>query len=232
MSENKVELIGWYGGDRAIARAAWTSTNIDVDSKTNGEIENLIVDKLWNNGTGKPHKTPFERGIVEFNITCEQASHIHMIKHRLANINGESARYKELKEDRFYLPEDWKGIIVSNNNSTILEDYWGRDVGKDWGEILQTYTELGNKLYHASLAELTPILGRKRAKESARFFKTMNSQLTLSVMMNMSCFQNFVTLRADDAAQKEIHEIADMMVEAVKNIDGNPFKHTLRAFRL
>jgi thymidylate synthase (FAD) len=177
------------------------------------------VNKLWNNGTGKPHKTPFERGIVEFNITCEQASHIHLLKHRLANINGESARYRELKEDRFYLPEDWKGI-------------WDNATQEHWLTTLEKFTKESNELYHRAIRDLTPILGRKRAKESARFFKTMNSQLTLSVMMNMSCFQNFVTLRADDAAQKEIHEIADMMVEAVKNIEGNPFKHTLRAFGL
>jgi flavin-dependent thymidylate synthase len=227
---NKVELISWHNGDRGIARAAWTSTNIDVDSKTDLQIEDLIVNKLWNNGTGKPHKTPFERGIVEFNITCEQASHIHMIKHRLANINGESARYKELKEDKFYLPEDWWEIRVTPDVKDDLE--YPQEEYMDWFHALELYTELGNKLYHKALAQLTPILGRKRAKESARFFKTMNSQLTLSVMMNMSCFQNFVTLRADDAAQKEIHEIADMMVEAVKNIEGNPFKHTLRAFGL
>jgi flavin-dependent thymidylate synthase len=225
---NKVELISWHNGDRGIARAAWTSTNIDVDSKTDLQIEDLIVNKLWNNGTGKPHKTPFERGIVEFNITCEQASHIHMIKHRLANINGESARYKELKEDKFYLPEDWWEIRVTPDVKDDLE--YPQEEYMDWFHALELYTELGNKLYHKALAQLTPILGRKRAKESARFFKTMNSQLTLSVMMNMSCFQNFVTLRADDAAQKEIHEIADMMVEAVENIEGNPFKHTLKAF--
>lgn len=216
---NKVELIDWYGGDKAIARAAWTSTNIDVNSKTEAQIEDLIVNKLWNNGTGKPHKTPFERGLVEFNITCEQASHIHLLKHRLANINGESARYKELKEDKFYLPEDWKGI-------------WDNATQEYWLTTLEKFTKESNELYHRAIRDLTPILGRKRAKESARFFKTMNSQLTLSVMMNMSCFQNFVTLRADDAAQKEIHEIADMMVEAVKNIEGNPFKYTLRAFGL
>jgi flavin-dependent thymidylate synthase len=227
---NKVELISWHNGDRGIARAAWTSTNIDVNSKTDLQIEDLIVNKLWNNGTGKPHKTPFERGIVEFNITCEQASHIHMIKHRLANINGESARYKELKEDKFYLPEDWWEIRVTPDVKDDLE--YPQEEYMDWFHALELYTELGNKLYHKALSQLTPILGRKRAKESARFFKTMNNQLTLSVMMNMSCFQNFVTLRADDAAQKEIHEIADMMVKAVKNIDGNPFKHTLRAFGL
>lgn len=226
---NSVELIGWYGGDKAIARAAWTSTSIDIDSKTDEQIRDLLVNKLWNNGSGKAHKTPFERGIVEFNITCDTASHIHLIKHRLANINGESARYKELKEDKYLVPQDWKNIKCNI-------DYrcdWGQFcINETWATAIDQYTELGNILYHKSLEDLTPILGRKRAKESARFFKPYNSQLTLSVMMNMSCFYNFYSLRADSAAQLEIQEIARAMLQEIKNIEGNPFKYTIEAFNI
>ena len=216
---NSVQLIGWYGGDKAIARAAWTSTQIDVDSKSEERIRDLIVNKLWNNGSGKPHKTPFERGIVEFNVTCDVASHIHIIKHRHANVNGESARYRELKEDKYYLPEDWKDIKVSNEDST-------------WLSVLEEYTKQGNMLYHQCMEDLTPVLGRKRAKESARFFKTYNSQITLSVMMNMSCFHNFYMLRSDSAAQLEIQEIANKMLKLIREIDEEPFKYTLEAFGL
>jgi thymidylate synthase (FAD) len=223
---NKVSLIGWYGGDKAIARAAWTSTQVDVEKKTDEQIRDLLINKLWNNGSGKPHKTPFERGLVEFNITCEQASHIHLLKHRLANINGESARYKELKEDKFYLPEDWKSIKAKSLTGKYLEKH----NGKDWYDILQIHAEISNELYHAALRDLEKNLGRKRAKESARFFKTMNSQLTLSVMMNMSCFGNFVNLRDDEAAQREIAWIAQDMVKCVKEIDGQPFKFSMEAF--
>lgn len=232
MSENKnsVILVGWYGGDRAIARAAWTSTQTDVDAKTDEQIRDLLVNKLWNNKSGKSHKTPFERGIVEFNITCEQASHIHLLKHRLANINGESARYKELKEDRFYLPEDWNDILATRNVS--ISSVYGDELieGCSWKHLLEEYTKLGNILYHESLKDLESKLGRKRAKESARFFKTMNSQLTLSVMMNMSCFNNFINLRHDEAAQREIDWIAQDMIKCVENIEGAPFKFTLEAF--
>jgi flavin-dependent thymidylate synthase len=206
---NKVELIGWYGGDKAIARAAWTSTQIAVEEKTEGQIRDLIVNKLWNNGSGKPHKTPFERGLVEFNITCDAASHIHIIKHRHLNVNGESARYKEIKDDRFLVPEDWP---------------------QKWQEELTSFAARGNVLYHQCVGELSPILGRKRAKESARFFKTYNGQITLSVMTNMSCFYNFYQLRADEAAQKEIRDIAEQMLQCIHDIDGNPFKFTLEAF--
>lgn len=225
---NSVELIGWYGGDRAIARAAWTSTQADINNKTDDQIRDLIVNKLWNNGTGKSHKTPFERGIVEFNIVCDVASHIHLIKHRLANINGESARYKELKEDRFHIPEDWANIVATS----LKGDYLEKHNGKTWQQILEAHTQISDQLYHAALADLTPVLGRKRAKESARFFKTYNSQITLSVMMNMSCFYNFYSLRADSAAQTEIQSIANGMLEEIKKIDGSPFKFTLEAFGL
>jgi flavin-dependent thymidylate synthase len=233
--QNKVELIGWYGGDRAIARAAWTSTQIDVDKKTDEQVRDLIVNKLWNNGTGKAHKTPFERGIVEFNITCCVASHIHIIKHRLLNVNGESARYKELKEDKYYLPEDWDGILETKPEhwKVFNHDINGNEfpfVAKEWVKKLEQYTKLGNDLYHRCLEDLTPVLGRKRAKESARYFKTYNSQITLSVMSNMSCFENFLKLRMDEAAQLEIREIAVKMLECVKNIEGNPFKYTLEAW--
>ena len=222
--KNNVELIGWYGGDKAIARAAWTSTSADVDQKTDEQIRDLIVNKLWNNGSGKPHKTPFERGIVELNITADVASHIHLIKHRHMQINGESARYKELKEDRYLLPEDWKKILISDSGEAL------NTPSDDWYQRLAEYTEEGNRLYHKCLEDLTPLLGRKRAKESARFFKTYNSQITLSVMTNMSCFHNFYTLRSDTAAQLEIREIANSIIDIIKNIEGNPFKHTLEAF--
>jgi len=222
MGVNKVELIDWYGGDKAIARAAWTSTSTDVEAKSDEQIRDLIVNKLWNNGTGKAHKTPFERGLLEVNITADVASHIHIIKHRHLSVNGESARYKELKEDRYLLPQDWRGIRCSDELHSLF--------GNDWLEILESYTKLGNDLYHKAINDLTPILGRKRAKESARYFKTYNSQITLSVMTNMSCFHNFYTLRADNAAQLEIQDIANQMLNCIKVIDGNPFKYTLEAF--
>ena len=211
---NSVELIGHYGSDEIIACSAWTSTSRNLTDEKKERIPALIKN-LWENG----HETPFEKGTVHFLIDCDIASHIHLLKHRIASINAESARYKELKEDKFYLPEDWKGIGEHPLSEKL-----------NWYKELKSYTNQGNRLYHQCLEELTPILGRKRAKESARYFKTYNSQIQSDVMFNMRSFANFLNLRKSEHAQKEIHEIADMMLEAVKNIEGNPFKHTLTAF--
>ena len=208
--QNSVELLGYYGSDEVIACSAWTSTSRELTDEKKSRIPKLI-NMLWSEG----HETPFEKGTVHFLVNCDIASHIHLLKHRISSINAESARYKELKEDKFYIPEDW-----NNENSISI----------DWMDKLEDYTKQGNTLYHQCLEDLTPILGRKRAKESARFFKTYNSQIQSDVMFNMRSFANFLKLRNSEHAQVEIREIAISMLDLVKNIEGNPFKHTLESW--
>jgi thymidylate synthase (FAD) len=203
--KNTVELLGYYGSDEVICCSAWTSTSRELTDEKRARIPKMI-NMLWSQG----HETPFEKGVVHFLVNVDQASHIHLLKHRISSFNGESARYKELKEDKYYIPEDWP---------------------IKWQETLKTYTEYGNELYHICVEELTRTIGRKRAKESARFFKTYNSQIQADIMFNMRSFANFQKLRNSEHAQVEIRDIAAKMLELVENIEGNPFKHTLQAFK-
>ena len=103
--KNTVELIGHYGSDTIIACSAWTSTSRELTDEKIQRIPKLI-DMLWRDG----HHTPFEKGDVHFLVNCDIASHIHILKHRISSLNAESARYKELKEDKYYVPEDWAEI--------------------------------------------------------------------------------------------------------------------------
>lgn len=216
---NNVELIGWYGDDKVHALSAWTSTSRDLNADKEGRIPSLLS-MLAKEG----HHTPFEKSSLHFLVTVDQATHIHILKHRIGcSVNGESARYKELKEDKTYLPEDWKGLeskeMMGAGNT-------------NWYEHLEWFTTNANHWYHQCLEELTPILGRKRAKESARFFKTMNSQITMDVMFNWRSFAHFQELRNSEHAQLEVRELAQQMLDLIKNIEGNPFKETIKAFKL
>ena len=204
---NTVELIGTYGDDELIACSAWTSTSRELTEDKKKRIPKLLND-LWSNG----HETPFEKGVVHFLVNCEIASHIHLLKHRMSSLNAESARYKELKEDKFYIPKDW-----------ILNNF-----EYNWKLALFDFTSLGNELYHKCIADLTPILGRKRAKESARYFKTYNSQIQSDIMFNMRSFANFIKLRKSEHAQVEIKEIASNMLELVRQT--GKFENTLNAW--
>ncbi len=224
--KNKVELLGYYGSDEAIACSAWTSTSRNLTEEKRARIGKLI-NFLWKEG----HETPFEKGLVHFLVDTDIASHIHLLKHRISSLNAESARYKELKEDKYYLPEDWGEITVGKSTYNSETRFKTSEEHK-WIDILSEYTSIGNGLYHQCIEDLTPTLGRKRAKESARFFKTYNSQIQADIMFNMRSFANFQKLRNSEHAQLEIREIAQEMLDLVKNIEGNPFKHTLEAWEL
>lgn len=220
--DNKVELIGWYGGDEINACSAWTSTSRELTDKKKARIPELLK-MLADNG----HETPFEKSIVHFLVDTDIASHIHLLKHRIASINAESARYKELKEDKYYIPKDWVNVKCSEEFNLV-----NPSKGVEWTTLLEGYTQLGNQLYHQCVKDLEPVLGRKRAKESARFFKTYNSQIQADVMFNWRSFINFQRLRNSEHSQIEIREIASRMLEQVKNIEGNPFEYTIKAFNL
>lgn len=158
------------------------------------------------------HETPFEKSAIHFLVTADIASHIHCIKHRIAvSINAESARYKEFIHDKYYLPPDWN---------------------QHWQELLDEHSKVGFRLYHECVADLTGELGRKRAKESCRYFLGYNTQINYDVMFNFRSFVHFYNLRHTFAAQAEIADLAGSMYRQIRQIPGDPFGYSCEAFNL
>jgi flavin-dependent thymidylate synthase len=220
VQKNTVELIGYYGSDETHACSAWTST-----SRTLSEDKRARIPKMLADLAGNGHHTPFEKSGLHFMLDSEVASHVHVLKHRVGvSVNAESARYKELKEDKYYIPQEFY--------DTPISEKYGLDWYKTWADALIDKSEELNFLYHGAVADLEKQWGRKRAKEIARYFKMYNSQLEADVMFNWRSFYHFQTLRNSEHAQKEIMLIADEMLTLVKNIEGNPFEHTIAAFKL
>jgi thymidylate synthase (FAD) len=206
MYNNTVELIGFYGGDISHANSAWTSTSRELTDEKIGRIGKLLS-QLAEAG----HETPFEKSSLHFLVTTDIASHIHIIKHRIGvSVNAESARYKELKDDKFYVPIDWDE--------------------EEKNEYIEYVENTFNK-YHKVLNRLVSKgMSRKRAKESARLYLPYGNQLTADVMFNFRSFFHFLKLRYSTHAQLEIQNIAKEMLIAVRDI--NDFKLSLQAFKL
>lgn len=203
--KNTVELIGHYGSDLTHACSAWTSTSRELTPEKVERVPALLK-MLADAG----HHTPFEKSMLHFLVRVDTATHIHLLKHRIGvSINGESARYKELKEPECLIPSDWPEEIKMS---------------------LQYHHDSAVELYHYQIKKLEPIVGRKRAKESARFFLPYSNILTLDVSFNWRSFHHFLSLRAKPEAQLEIRELAEEMLKQVREIEGSPFKHTIEAF--
>ncbi len=204
--KNTVELIGYYGSDETHAMSAWTSTSRDLT-----EEKRERIDKLLKMLADAGHHTVFEKSSLHFLVTSDVATHIQFLKHRIGvSINAESARYKELKDDKFYIPQDWPEEEVARYIS---------------------HMEVCLEQYHRTLDRLVESgMSRKRAKESARFYLPYGNQITMDVMFNWRSFHHFLSLRAKPDAQREISWVADEMLKLVSDLQGNPFKHTIAAF--
>jgi thymidylate synthase (FAD) len=138
---------------------------------------------------------------------------VHLLKHRVGvSINGESARYKELKDDKYLVPCDWP-IEEKAKYIAFMEDALMR--------------------YHETLERLVRNgMDRKRAKESARFYLPYGNQITMDIMFNWRSFHHFLNLRMKPDAQREVRELAEEMLRQVIEIPDDPFKHTITAFGL
>ena len=204
--ENTVKLVGWYGNDETHAMSAWTSTKRDIDKDKRNRIPQLLK-MLAENG----HHTPFEKSSLHFLVTVDTATHIHLLKHRIGvSINGESARYKELRDDKYLVPDDWS-TVEKAKYIAFAEDALMR-----YHETIQRLVEGG--------------MDRKRAKESARFYLPYGNQITMDVMFNWRSFHHFLGLRMKSDAQREVCELAKKMLDLVGQLPGDPFKHTIGAF--
>ena len=204
--DNKVQLTGWYGSDETHALSAWTSTSRELTDEKKDRIPNLLK-MLADQG----HHTVFEKSSLQFLVTVDTSVHVQLLKHRIGvSINAESARYKELKDDKYYVPRDWpndeKARYIAFMEDALLK-------------------------YHECLERLVAGgMDRKRAKESARFYLPYGNQITADIMFNWRSFNHFLGLRMKPAAQREICWLAEEMLKQVKEIPGDPFKHTIQAF--
>lgn len=203
---NKVELIGFYGGDETHALSAWTSTSRDLTEEKRGRIPQLLRMLAEND-----HATPFEKSSLHFLVTTDIATHIHLLKSRIGvSVNAESARYKELRDDKYYVPLDWD----AEERSLYVQ-----------------HMEESLSRYHATLERLVDKgVSRKRAKETARFYLPYGNQITSDVMFNFRSFAHFVELRYSTHAQVEVREVARSMLSLVR--DTGRFDATLEAFGL
>lgn len=201
---NKVELLGIYGSDETHALSAWTSTSRELTEEKVNRIPALIKMLAENE-----HHSVFEKSSIHFLVTTDIASHIHLLKHRIGvSINAESARYKELKEDKFYLPVDWDEEEL-NSYVCFMEEAYDQ--------------------YHATLERLVKKgVGRKRAKESARLYLPYGNQIVADIMFNFRSFMHFQKLRNSEHAQVEIKNIAQDMLNLVK--ETGKFNYSLEAF--
>jgi thymidylate synthase (FAD) len=208
-----VELLSHFGDDLMITNAARVSfgKSKDIfDEKDEKLIKYLIEHK---------HTAPFRHPQLQFRITCSIYIERQLFKHQIGlSANSISARYVDFS-DSYTTIKEWRKQSKSSKQGSegLVEN-----------EMACQDIESNVINYCAKAYEELIELGV--SKEQARTILPLNLNTTFIWTGSLLSFFHLFNLRLKPDAQAETRMIAQEMLEKIKNIEGNPFKYSLKAF--
>jgi thymidylate synthase (FAD) len=145
--------------------------------------------------------TPFEHNAFRFHIRCPIFVAREWMRHRVSSFNEFSLRYARATED-FYVPE------AEDVRSQVGKPgaYSFEPVDDELAE--ETRAEL-QKVYETAYATYERLVERGVARELARAALPVGAYTEFYWTVNARSLMNFVSLRAAEAAQREIRRYAD-----------------------
>jgi len=213
--ENKVELLSHFGDDLMIVNVARVSYGKQVSFFDEKDI------KLLNYLVNHKHTSPFRHPQLQFRISCPIYVERQLFKHQVGlSANSISGRYVDFS-DTYSTIQEWRkqsksskqgseGLVDNQNECQIIEN-----------SIIETCKNAYKQLVDLGVS-----------KEQARTILPLNLNTSFIWTGSLLAFIHLFNLRIKPDAQQETREIAQKMLDLIKNIEGNPFEYTLKAFNL
>jgi thymidylate synthase (FAD) len=141
-----------------------------------------------------------------------------LFKHQVGlSANSISGRYVDFSDNYYHIKELRKQSSSSKQGSDGLLDR------PDLIDKMDDHIEWGKKLY-------VELCDAGVAKEQARVILPLCLETQFIWTGSLLAFIHMWELRLKSDTQQETREIAQQMLELVKNLEGNPFEHTLKAW--
>jgi thymidylate synthase (FAD) len=213
-----VELLSHYGDDVMIANVARVSYGKDSSNYTeeqNGKLINYLVNHK--------HTSPFRHPQLQFRIKCPIYVERQLHKHQIGiSVNSISGRYVDFSDSYYEIPNgEWRKQSTSSKQGSdgLVDNQWECD------KVQENIIGTCRLAYEALLS-----LGV--SKEQARSVLPLSLETEFIWTGSLLAFFHMCNLRLKEDTQKETRDVVSSMLDLIKNIDGNPFEHTLKAFKL
>lgn len=213
---NEVELLSHFGNDEMIVNAARVSFNKDSSMYTeeqNNKLINYLVEHK--------HTAPFRHPQLQFRITCPIYVERQLFKHQVGlSANSISGRYVDFSDSYSYISQWRKQSKSSKQGSEGLVD-----------DQLKCH-ELEDSIIQTCSFAYDQLIKLGVSKEQARTVLPLSLNTTFIWTGSLLAFMHMWNLRLKPDTQQETREVAQQMLQLVKDIEGNPFEHTIKAFNL
>lgn len=197
LNAGEIKLISQFGDDLSIVNAAkvsFASYETEMSEKSLGLLNFLIKNK---------HATPFEHSVFKFYIKCPIFVAREWFRHRWSSFNEMSMRYHVPNKIDFFYPE--KDAIrqqVGKPGNYTFEKFDNQD------EMHELVIHNLEKVYSEAEKSYRQMLESGIAKELARSVLPVGQYTEFIWTVNARSLMNFLCLRNDSNAQREIAEYA------------------------
>lgn len=210
----QVELLSHFGSDTMVANVARVSYQKEASNYT--EEQNA---KLINYLYKHKHTSCFRHPQLQFRIRCSIYVERQIFKHQVGiSVNSISGRYVDFSDSYYYIDEWRKQSKSSKQGSEGLIENQARA------------NQIQDEVIEFCKTRYKELLGLGVAKEQARSVLPLSLETEFIWTGSFLAFMHLCELRIKDDVQKETRDVAEQMLELIKNIEGNPFEHTIKAW--
>ena len=208
-----VELLSHYGNDLMVvnaARVSYGKHKESFDEKDKKLLKYLIKHK---------HVSVFRHPQLQFRITCPIYVERQLFKHQVGlSANSISGRYVDFS-DSYTAIKEWRKQSESSKQGSegIVEEQ-------------ATCCNIEANVISYCKKAYDELLRLGVSKEQARSILPLNLNTTFIWTGSFLAFIHLWNLRLKPDTQSETKEIAQQMLDLVKNIESNPFEHTLKVW--
>ena len=211
----KVELLDYFGSDKMavdVARVSYGKIKEQFDDKDVRLIKFLVEHK---------HTSPFRHAQLQFRIQCPIYVERQLFKHQVGwSANSISGRYVDFS-DSYELPKQlrYQSKDSKQGSAGDIPEYENTMLLIKMRELIEKSKDLYEELVQAGVS-----------KEQCRIILPLCLETTFVWTGSMLAFLHLCELRLKPDAQKETRDVVEEMLKQVKNIEGDPFEHTIAAF--
>ena len=196
-----IKLLDKMGDDAEVARAARVSYG-KYDDIRDWDKDAKLTKYLKDHG----HTSPFEMIELKWQVKCPIFVARQWMRHRTFNFNEISYRYTEA-EDEYYNPQTWRGLDISNKQSSSSTIYSGN---------VHEATRAYNQSCSTSFDIYRELLALGVAREQARMVLPLSTYTEFIAKNDLHNTLKFLTLRDSDDSQYEIRVYAQAMKEMIQ----------------
>src|SRR5690348_3940985 len=174
------------------ARVSFARRKTELDEADEGLIRFLMRDR---------HGTPFEHNAFRFHIRTPIFVAREWFRHRMGSFNEFSMRYARATDD-FYVPQ-------AEDVRTQVGKPGAYSFEQVDAELAEETRERLREVYDTAYATYEELVERGVARELARAVLPVGAYTEFYWTVNARSLMNFLSLRAAEAAQREIRQYAE-----------------------